>query len=112
MIGERLKRAREARGLTQGQVAAHVELDQSTVAHWERGKSRPSPEKLDRLAPLLGVDAEWLLFGRGRGPVGDSSPASDGQRRPRSAVALDPAEHTSGPAPTRSFPDPPRRQAC
>ena len=106
MIAERLKRAREARGLTQGQVAARVELDQSTVAHWERGKSRPSPEKLDRLAPLLGVDAEWLLFGRGRGPVGDSAPAQDGQRRSRSVVTPDLADDASGPVPNGIIPGP------
>ena len=67
-IAERLKQARETRGLTQAQIADFLKQDQSTVAHWERGKSRPSPDKVDRLAPLLEVDAEWLLYGRGRGP--------------------------------------------
>lgn len=75
-IGERLKFAREAKRLTQAQVAEFIQLDQSTVAHWERGKSRPSPDKVDRLAPLLDVDVEWLLFGRGRGPEGAPSASS------------------------------------
>jgi phage repressor protein C with HTH and peptisase S24 domain len=67
-LGERLKYAREARGLTQTQLAEAVGQHQSTLAHWERGKARPSPDKVDMMAPVLGVATEWLLYGRGSGP--------------------------------------------
>lgn len=67
-LGERLKAARDAKGLTQTQLADAVGQHQSTLAHWERGKARPSPEKVDLMAPVLGVATEWLLYGRGAGP--------------------------------------------
>lgn len=67
-LGERLKYARETRGMTQTQLAEAIGQHQSTLAHWERGKARPSPEKVDLMAPVLGVATEWLLYGRGSGP--------------------------------------------
>ena len=33
------------------------------VSQWEAGKSEPNPEKLVRLATILGVRACWLAFG-------------------------------------------------
>ena len=36
-LGARLRRAREARGLSLGRLAALVRVDESTVARWERG---------------------------------------------------------------------------
>ena len=68
-IGLRLKDAREAVGLTQSALAQAAHVDQSTLAHWERGKTRPSPEKVALMAPVLGVGEEWLLYGRGKGPT-------------------------------------------
>ena len=67
-IGQRLKQAREATELTQTELAQAAHVDQSTLAHWERGKTKPSPEKVALMAPVLGVSEEWLLYGRGRGP--------------------------------------------
>ncbi len=67
-IGQRLKQAREAQDLTQSTLAQAANVDQSTLAHWERGKTKPSPEKVALMAPVLGVGEEWLLYGRGKGP--------------------------------------------
>jgi phage repressor protein C with HTH and peptisase S24 domain len=70
LIGQRLKQAREQAELTQSALAEAAHVDQSTLAHWERGKTKPSPEKVALMAPALGVSEEWLLYGRGRGPLG------------------------------------------
>lgn len=69
-LPERLKLARKTADLTQQQVAASLNVDQSTYAHWERGgKTKPSPDKVDKFAKLCSVDAEWVLYGRGHGPA-------------------------------------------
>ena len=61
-LGERLREARKKKGLTQDEVAAHLELSQrSTVAHWESGRQGPSKPYLSRLAILYGVPIEYLL---------------------------------------------------
>ena len=41
MFGERLRRIRTARGLTQAQVAKIVGRTANTVARWERGEIAP-----------------------------------------------------------------------
>lgn len=74
-IGQRLKTAREMVDLTQSELAQSANVDQSTLAHWERGKTRPSPEKVALMAPVLGVSEEWLLYGRGRGPASTDADA-------------------------------------
>ena len=80
-IGQRLKTAREVMDLTQSQLAHSANVDQSTLAHWERGKTRPSPEKVALMAPVLGVSEEWLLYGRGRGPAnGGANAGADATR--------------------------------
>jgi phage repressor protein C with HTH and peptisase S24 domain len=79
-IGQRLKHAREEAELTQTALADTANVDQSTLAHWERGKTRPSPDKVALMAPALGVSEEWLLYGRGKGPRGAAGGVSDGMR--------------------------------
>lgn len=74
-LGERIRRAREARGLTQADVAAAMGQDQSTVAHWESGRNKPSSDKADKLADLFAVTTEWLLYERGPGPQAALRPA-------------------------------------
>ena len=45
---ERLRRAREALGLTQRQLATRLGVDPSTVWSWERGRSARPPRNLAR----------------------------------------------------------------
>lgn len=61
--GQRIKQAREARKMSQAQLATAVGQDQSTIAHWERERNFPKPAMLKRLAVTLGVTPEWLLYG-------------------------------------------------
>lgn len=68
---ERIRRAREARGLTQKAVADHFGIKPVSVTQWESGKSRPSIDKIRELAQLLAVNVEWLVDG-----AGNPSPAS------------------------------------
>jgi len=85
---KRLKQAREARGLSQGGLAAALadrtggELTQSAVSYWESGKNLPATEMLRELCTVLGVSADWLLG------LDDSAPARGGQRIADEVAAL------------------------
>lgn len=55
-LGSRLRAAREACGMTQDDVAAHLGVSRATVAQMELGKRAVSSLELDRLAYLYGRD--------------------------------------------------------
>ena len=59
-IGNRLRAAREDRGLTQTEFAAEAGLSQSQLSDYERGVSIMSSSCLVRLARLLGVPLAGL----------------------------------------------------
>ena len=68
-LADRLKAAREARGLTVKQFATRAGVKASTVEAWENGRNEPRGNKLMTLAGLLGVQLAWLLRGGKQGPV-------------------------------------------
>ncbi|MFG1255906.1 LexA family transcriptional regulator [Xanthobacter flavus] len=61
-LGERVKQAREAAGLTQSQLAAAIgsEGKQSAIAEIEAGRVR-RPKRLHEIAKATGTTMEWLL---------------------------------------------------
>jgi len=60
-ICRRLKQARKAKGLTQQQVADHLNIHRTTYTKIETGQTELSIFSFGRLADLLEVDALWLL---------------------------------------------------
>ncbi len=60
-LGQRLKRAREATGLTQQQVAEHVALTRVAISQIESGHRMVSSLELTRLARLYGRDIASFL---------------------------------------------------
>ncbi|AUB80065.1 hypothetical protein THSYN_03185 [Candidatus Thiodictyon syntrophicum] len=65
-ISERIREAREVKGLSQADLAATVGVSRGACGHWEQGKTVPSVEHLAGVATVLGVRFEWLATGRGR----------------------------------------------
>lgn len=63
MIGERLRKLRKAKGMTQEQVAAHLNAAKSTVSQYENNVNEPDLQTLVKLADLFGVSVDYL-FGR------------------------------------------------
>lgn len=61
IIGENLRRARKARGLSQEKLAAEVDLDMRQLGRIERGESFPSVGTLIKLAEVLGVEPADVL---------------------------------------------------
>lgn len=60
-LGPRLAEAREARRLSQEEVAEVLGVTRVLVSHWENGKRRPSEAVLERLAQIYGVQLLALL---------------------------------------------------
>lgn len=60
-LGKRLRVAREARGLTQDNVAQHLGLSRPTVAQMELGNRAVTSLELDQLARLFGRDLREFL---------------------------------------------------
>jgi transcriptional regulator with XRE-family HTH domain len=58
---ERLRAAREKRGLSQGELAARAGLQASAISHFETGSRKPSFDNLRRLADALNVTTDYLL---------------------------------------------------
>lgn len=63
-IGERLRTAREAAGLSQGQVAKLMGLHRPTISEIEAGRRRVSADELTQLAEIYGVGTDWILSER------------------------------------------------
>jgi tetratricopeptide (TPR) repeat protein len=61
-LGQRLRQARVARGLTQSELA-DKRFSKQYVSQLERDQLRPTPETLNWLAERLGVDASYLDTG-------------------------------------------------
>ena len=57
----RLKKARELRGLSQAAVAARSGMQVSAVSHFETGGRKPSFDNLRRLAQALDVTTDYLI---------------------------------------------------
>lgn len=62
-LGERLKSAREQRGLLGTEVADILGCDVRTLYRWERDEFEPSIGTLARLSKLYGVTPNYLVNG-------------------------------------------------
>ncbi|WP_259169898.1 MULTISPECIES: helix-turn-helix transcriptional regulator [Stenotrophomonas] len=65
-LAARLRRARVDRGLSQTDLAAALNVNRSTVGHWEREHGfSPSIAHLQRLSEVMNISLSWLAQGRG-----------------------------------------------
>lgn len=58
---DRLRKIREDKGLSQGELASATGLQPSAVSHFEAGRRSPSFDNLAKLADALGVSIDFLL---------------------------------------------------
>jgi len=62
-IGDRIKVLRKEQKLTQGDLAAKVDLSYIQIGRYEQQKSKPSSDVVRRLADALGTTADFLMNG-------------------------------------------------
>src|SRR5271167_559996 len=60
-FGDRLRKAREDKGLSQSEFAHKTGFQPSAISHFESGRRSPSFENLKRLADALSVTIDFLL---------------------------------------------------
>jgi len=60
--GARLRRRRQDLGLTLATVATALDVSQSAVSQWERGKAEPTATKRPKLARLLKVPSFSAVY--------------------------------------------------
>ena len=57
----RIKEMRQAAGLTQAELAAKINVNQTAVSQWERGIALPSCDKLTEIVDALGCSIDDLF---------------------------------------------------
>lgn len=60
-FGERLKKARERKGLSQKQVMALINLSDKSLSRYETNASAPDPDTIQELICLYDVSADYIL---------------------------------------------------
>ena len=103
-IGERLRAARRARGLSLRELAARLSVSPSLISQIERGRANPSVSTLYALVSELDVSLDELLFNDRRGP--EPTPAG---RDAESATATGGGPPGAFPSPTEPAPGPVQR---
>ena len=57
----RIKELRKEQGFTQKQLADKLQVSNSAVCDWERGRTQPDLETLTKIATLFEVSVDYLL---------------------------------------------------
>ena len=84
-IGQKIRGQREARGWSQGNLAAELSVAANTVSRWETGAYKPSAAELDRMARLFDVEI-WAFL------PSSAKPPTEAQRALLSATGDLPEE--------------------
>lgn len=63
VVGDRVRKVREVKGLSQGELAEMIGMARTTVARIEQGVTVPRRSVLMAIAMATGVDRAWLETG-------------------------------------------------
>lgn len=70
-IGDRIAAARKAKGWSQGRLGDAVHQGQTTISSWERGRTEPGRDDVEKVAEVLGISRAEL-----EGVATDARPSS------------------------------------
>ena len=62
LFSERLKIARNQKGITQGKLAELTGIHEKTLFRYEKGTILPTADKLKAIASILSVSCDYFLF--------------------------------------------------
>ena len=62
-VGKNIKKIRTQKKMTQDELAEKLFVSRQTVSNYENNKSNPDIETLKKIADVLGVDANTLIYG-------------------------------------------------
>lgn len=66
MVGTNIKKFREEKGYRQDDLAEQLHVTRQAVSNWENGKTQPDLETLQKIAQVLEVSVEELIYGERR----------------------------------------------
>jgi len=69
VIGGRIRKVREAAGLSQEDIGDALSLSRSAVSQWEKGQSSPEAKHLEAQSNVLKVSVDYLIHGKGKPPA-------------------------------------------
>lgn len=87
-FGDRLGLAREAMGLSQGELAERLGVKPATLRNWEEDRAEPRANKLQMLAGMLNAPMVWLMSGVGAAPAHTPAPGGDAARAAAARACL------------------------
>lgn len=61
LLGEKLKKLRKARGVSQEQLANQLNVSRQAISKWELGESTPDTDNLVALSDYYGASIDYLL---------------------------------------------------
>lgn len=61
VFGERLKKLRTEKGMSQKKLSLEIHYAQSVICDWENGKSEPSASAILAVAEYFNVSCDFLL---------------------------------------------------
>jgi transcriptional regulator with XRE-family HTH domain len=61
LFGSALKEIRKRNGVTQEQLAAHLNVSKGNISRYESGKQLPELKRIEQIATRLGVEASMLM---------------------------------------------------
>ena len=64
-LGQRIREARQAKGMDQAKLSARLDIATRTLQRWEKGEQVPDSNYLMRIANHTGVSPHWLLTSEG-----------------------------------------------
>lgn len=60
-LGDKIRDARKAAGLTQRQLAEKIKVSNTSISNWEKGVSNPDPDTIQNLCWALGVQPNYFF---------------------------------------------------
>ena len=63
-FGDRLRRLRESKNIKQVDMARELSISPTSYMHYEQGKREPSIKNLIKIANILGVTTDFLIFSK------------------------------------------------
>ena len=60
-VSQQLRKLREAKKLTQKEIAEKLNIDRSTYAYWESAKTEPSIKHLVKLSKIYNVTIDYII---------------------------------------------------
>ena len=63
-LGERIFALRTGRGMSQGDLAAALDVSRQAVSKWENGMGTPTPENIVAMSALFCVTTDYILLGK------------------------------------------------